>query len=383
MRLKIPFNCPTVVGDEFLHMMEAVKQLQLSGNGEYTKRCQAWLKNETSANRGFLTQSCTAALEMSALLIDIQPGDEVIMPSYTFVSTANAFVLRGATPVFVDIRPDTLNLDEKLVEEAVTPKTRAIVPVHYAGVACEMDTIIMIASKYPNLFVIEDAAQGVLSTYKGHALGSIGHLGTYSFHETKNISAGEGGALLVNHSSFEDRAEILWEKGTNRNKMFRGEIDKYSWCDKGSSFLPSELTAAFLWGQLEKAHLIIERRRNAWNYYHILLEELEIKGLLRRPVIPEECEHNGHLYYILLSQELNRDEVISFLKNCGIGALFHYIPLHNSPAGQRFGRPHGKLSITEMISDQVVRLPLWFGLSSEDQHRVVEALSRAIISGRK
>jgi dTDP-4-amino-4,6-dideoxygalactose transaminase len=316
-------------------------------------------------------------LELAALLINIHPGDEIIMPSYTFVSTANAFVLRGGIPVFVDIREDTLNLDEELIEAAITPHTKAIVPVHYAGVACEMDTIMEIACHY-NLKVVEDAAQGVMSSYKGQALGAIGDLGAYSFHETKNLISGEGGALLVNDHGMASRAEIIREKGTDRSRFFRGEVDKYTWQEAGSSFLPGELIAAFLSAQLEEAEVITQKRMISWNLYHELLAPLEAMGVLRRPIIPEHCQHNGHMYYILLASEINRQKLLNDLKDHKIFPVFHYVPLHSSPAGQRYGRVQGSLQITDFQANRLIRLPLWIGLSAEQQKYIVENIAFSI-----
>jgi dTDP-4-amino-4,6-dideoxygalactose transaminase len=323
-----------------------------------------------------LTHSCTAALDMAAMLADIQPGDEVIMPSYTFVSTANAFVLRGGIPVFVDIRPDTLNIDETLIEAAITPRTKAIVPVHYAGVACEMDGIMDIAQRH-KLLVIEDAAQAVMSTYKGKPLGAIGHFGAYSFHETKNIISGEGGALLVNDGRFAERAEIIREKGTNRSQFFRGQIDKYTWVDIGSSYLPGEVIAAFLWAQMEEAQSITQKRLDLWHRYHESLAPLEAAGKLRRPIIPEGCQHNAHMYYILLESLKKRTEVIALLKQQGVNAVFHYVPLHSSPAGKKYGRTSGELPHTGNLSDRLLRLPLWVGMD-EAQDKVIAQLQKAI-----
>jgi len=314
---------------------------------------------------------------MAALLLDIRPGDEIIMPSYTFVSTANAFALRGGVPVFVDVRADTLNLNERLIEAAITPRTRAIAVVHYAGVACEMDTIMGIARRH-GLAVVEDAAQGVMATYKGRALGAIGDLGAYSFHETKNVIAGEGGALLVRDQALVLRAETVREKGTDRSRFFRGEVDKYTWQEVGSSFLPGELVAAFLWAQLEQADAITRERLARWEYYHDLLEPLERSGALRRPVIPAECEHNAHMYYVLLDSRLDRQAVLDELKRNGIGAVFHYVPLHSSPAGQRYGRAHGRLEVTDSLSERLVRLPLWLGITPQQQEKVVEVLSAGV-----
>ncbi len=378
----IPFNRPHMTGEEFSRISEARLNGILSGDGPFTKQCHSWLENQTGSDKALLTHSCTAALEMSALLLEIQPGDEIIMPSYTFVSTANAFVLRGGVPVFVDIRPDTLNIDEHLIEAAITPKTRAIVPVHYAGVACEMDNIMEIA-RQQNLAVVEDAAQGVMSTYKGQALGSIGDLGCYSFHETKNVISGEGGALLINNSQFTERAEVIREKGTNRSRFFRGQVDKYTWQDLGSSFLPGELTAAFLSAQLDDAEKITAERLKIWNKYHVLLENLEFDEMLTRPHIPDDCQHNGHMYYIILNKNIDRDKVIQQLKLDKINTVFHYIPLHSSPAGLKFGRFIGNLKNTNELSNQLIRLPLWIGLTEEMQLRIVESLKSALKIARK
>ncbi|KRI01737.1 dTDP-4-amino-4,6-dideoxygalactose transaminase [Curvibacter sp. PAE-UM] len=367
---RIPFNRPYMTGKELDYIKQAEAGAMLSGDGPFTKRCHKWLEEHAGVPTALLTHSCTAALEMGALLADIQPGDEVIMPSYTFVSTANAFVLRGGVPVFVDIREDTLNLDERLIEAAITPRTKAIAPVHYAGVACEMDTIMDIARRH-GLKVVEDAAQGVMSTYKGRALGSIGDLGAYSFHETKNVISGEGGALLVNDPALTLRAEIIREKGTDRSRFFRGEVDKYTWQEVGSSFLPGELIAAFLWAQLQEAQNITRMRLEAWERYHQLLAPLEARGVLRRPVVPKECQHNAHMYYILLRDGINRQQVLETLKNNGVNAVFHYVPLHSSPAGQRYGRVHGSMQMTDRQSERLIRLPLWLGLTPAQQERVV------------
>lgn len=374
---RIPFNRPYMTGLELDCIKQAEAGSMLSGDGPFTKRCHRWLEEATGSTRVLLTHSCTAALEMAALLVDIQPGDEVIMPSYTFVSTANAFVLRGAVPVFVDIRQDTLNLDERLVESAVTARTKAIVPVHYAGVACEMDAIMDIARRH-GLKVIEDAAQGVMATYKGRALGSIGDLGAYSFHETKNVISGEGGALLVNDAPLAVRAEIIREKGTDRSRFFRGEVDKYTWQEVGSSFLPGELVAAFLWAQLQEAQSVTDRRLRLWDRYHTALRPLEDQGLLRRPVVPAECQHNAHMYYVLLAQGVDRQAVLAVLNSEGINAVFHYVPLHTAPAGRRYARTHGELEKTVHLSERLVRLPLWLGLQPEQQDRVVQVLTRAL-----
>ncbi len=361
--MHIPFNKPYMTGKELWYIAQAHHNGWLAGDGGFTKKCNTWLEARTGTNKALLTHSCTAALEMAAILADIQPGDEVIMPSYTFVSTANAFVLRGAVPVFVDIRPDTLNIDETKIEAAITEKTKAIVPVHYAGVGCEMDAIMAIARNH-GLVVIEDAAQGILSTYKGRPLGSIGHLGALSFHETKNIISGEGGALLVNDPELVPRAEIIREKGTNRSQFFRGQVDKYTWVDIGSSYLPSELIAAFLWAQMEEADTITRHRLALWNTYHQRLAVAESEGRVRRPTMPGHCVHNAHMYYLLLPDLAARTAFIARLKENGIFAVFHYVPLHSSPAGRRFGRTVGELAVTEHLADCLVRLPLWVGMEA-------------------
>jgi dTDP-4-amino-4,6-dideoxygalactose transaminase len=375
----IPFNWPYMTGKELHYISQAHFNGKLAGDGPFTNYCHQWLEQQAGAVKVLLTHSCTAALEMAALLLDIQPGDEVIMPSYTFVSTANAFVLRGAVPVFVDIRPDTLNIDEQRIEAAITPRTKAIVAVHYAGVSCEMDTIMAIAGRH-GLLVVEDAAQGVMASYKGKALGSIGDLGAYSFHETKNVISGEGGALLVNKVDFVHHAEIIREKGTDRSRFFRGEVDKYTWQSAGSSFLPGELIAAFLWAQLQEAESITQRRLSAWNYYHQLLAPLEAEGLLRRPVIPAECQHNAHMYYILLPEQQDRQAVIDGLKAQQISTVFHYVPLHSSPAGLELGRVHGDMSTTDSMSARLIRLPLWIGISQAQQEQVSAALATLLKS---
>jgi dTDP-4-amino-4,6-dideoxygalactose transaminase len=359
----IPFNKPYLSGREIHYISDAYSRSQLAGDGYFTSRCSHWLENKTGCDKALLTHSCTAALEMAAILADIQPGDEVIMPSYTFVSTANAFVLRGGIPVFVDIRPDTLNIDERLIEAAITPRTKAIVPVHYAGVACEMDTIMAIARQY-GLLVIEDAAQAVMATYKGRPLGSIGDLGCYSFHETKNIISGEGGALLVNNMAFAERAEIIREKGTNRSQFFRGQVDKYTWVDVGSSYLPGELIAAFLWAQMEEAESITAQRLEIWSRYHHLFEGLEESGRLRRPVIPTDCSHNAHMYYLLLDDLSDRSTFIDNMNNEGVNCVFHYIPLHSAAQARRFHATLNPLPITEQCADRLVRLPLHLGCSN-------------------
>ena len=363
-----------MTGKELYFIAEAHFNGRLAGDGPFTERCHKWLEARTGCARALLTHSCTAALEMAALLLEIKAGDEVIMPSYTFVSTANAFVLRGARPVFVDVREDTLNIDEGLIEAAVSPRTRAIVAVHYAGVGCEMDTIMQIAAAH-GLKVVEDAAQGVMATYKGRALGSIGHLGAYSFHETKNVISGEGGALLVNIPDLIGMAEIYREKGTDRSRFFRGEVDKYTWQAVGSSYLPGELVAAFLFAQLEEADRITAARLEAWKRYHELLEPFESAGYLRRPIVPAECQHNAHMYYILLPPRVDRQMVLSEMKRRGVSAIFHYVPLHRSPAGLRYCRTSGELPVTDSVSQRLIRLPLWMGISYEQQVRVVETLA--------
>lgn len=359
--MNIPFNKPYMTGRELHYISQAHALGHLAGDGEFSKRCQSWLVDQIGCRAALLTHSCTAALEISALLAEIQPGDEVIMPSFTFVSTANAFVLRGAVPVFVDIRPDTLNLDEKLIEPAITDKTIAIAVVHYAGVACEMDEIQEIAKRH-NLLLIEDNAQGVGSRYKDKPLGSMGDLAALSFHETKNLISGEGGALVINQDRFVSRAEILREKGTNRSKFFRGQTDKYTWVDVGSSYLPSELIAAFLMAQLEEANSITSRRLAIWKSYHTAFEGMEQAGVLRRPIIPSHCSHNAHMYYLLLRDLEHRKHFIAELKLQGIQSVFHYVPLHSSPMGKKVGRSVGALGITDRVSDQLVRLPLWLGI---------------------
>jgi dTDP-4-amino-4,6-dideoxygalactose transaminase len=362
--LRIPFNKPYMTGKELGYIAEAHANSHLAGDGAFTRQCSAWLEKQIGSRKALLTHSCTAALEMAAILADLQPGDEVIMPSFTFVSTANAFVLRGAVPVFVDVRPDTFNIDETKIEAAITPRTRAIVPVHYAGVGCEMDTIMDIAERH-GLIVIEDAAQGVMSSYKERPLGSIGHLACLSFHETKNLSSGEGGALLINDAIYALRAEIIREKGTNRSQFFRGQVDKYTWCDLGSSYLPSELNAAFLMAQMEEAQSITRRRLLLWQRYHEAFAELEQQGRLRRPQVPTGCEHNAHMYYLLLPDLQRRTAFIEAMRGRDIGAVFHYVPLHSAPAGQRYGRAHEDLAVTQSVAERLVRLPLWVGLESE------------------
>lgn len=373
----IGFNKPYLTGNELNHIDEAHANSKLAGDGRFTALCNTWLEQRTGCPKALLTHSCTAALEMSAILADIQPGDEVIMPSYTFASTANAFVLRGGVPVFVDIRQDTLNINESLIEAAITEKTKAIVPVHYAGIACEMDAIMDTANRY-KLLVIEDAAQGVLANYKGRPLGSIGHLGCFSFHETKNIISGEGGALLINDPRLVDRAEVIREKGTNRSRFFRGQVDKYTWVDIGSSYLPGEITAAFLWAQLQEADAITAQRVDIWNRYHDAFERLEKSGRLRRPVIPVDCNHNAHMYYLLLRDLAERTDFIAAMSRHDINCVFHYVPLHSSPAGKRYGRAHGNFDITNLQSERLVRLPMFFELSEVQQVRVVDAVRKCL-----
>lgn len=366
----ISFNVPPYCGKEEEYVIQAIRNHKICGDGEFTKKCSKWIEEKTGTEKALLTTSCTHATEMAALLCEIKPGDEVIMPSYTFVSTADAFVLRGAKAVFVDIRPDTMNIDETKIEAAITKKTKAIVPVHYAGVACEMDTIMDIARRH-NLLVIEDAAQGVMSTYKGKALGTIGDYGCYSFHETKNYSMGEGGALLIKNADMIENAEILREKGTNRSKFFRGQIDKYTWVNYGSSYLPSELNAAYLWAELEMANEINENRLKSWNRYYSGLKELADQGIIELPTVPEGCEHNAHMFYIKAKDLEERTRLIAFMKEHGIGCVFHYIPLHSAPAGRKFGRFHGEDRYTTKESERLMRLPMYYGLKEEDIEKVI------------
>lgn len=373
----IPFNMPHMTGKELYNIAQAHFNGKLAGDGPFTKQCHQWLEKNTGSAKALLTHSCTAALELSAILIETEPGDEIIMPSYTFVSTANAFVLRGGRPVFVDVREDTLNIDEKKIEDALTKKTKAIVPVHYAGVACEMDVISQIA-KRNKLFVVEDAAQGIMSKYKGRALGTIGDIGCLSFHETKNLISGEGGSLLVNEKDFVQRAEIVREKGTNRTQFLSGAVDKYTWRDIGSSFLPGELIAAFLWAQFEEANIITQNRINAWQVYHALFKDLEDSGFIKRPYIPDNCEHNAHMYYLILDSKFDRSRVLSEMRKNKVEAHFHYVPLHRSPAGKKFGRSHGNLSVTDDLSARLIRLPLWFGITLDQQARVVATLKDSL-----
>lgn len=373
----IPFNRPYLTGKEPSYIKEALESGHVSGDGRFTKRCHQWIEERTGCERALLTHSCTSALDLAAMLLDLKSGDEVILPSFTFVSTANAFVLRGAVPVFIDIREDTLNIDERQIEAAITSRTRAIAPVHYAGVGCEMDTIVAIARRH-NLKIVEDAAQGIAASYKGSPLGAIGDLGSFSFHETKNIMSGEGGCLLVNDPELVLRAEIMREKGTDRSRFFRGEVDKYTWQETGSSFLPNEQTAAFLWAQLEEAERITRERLAIWIRYHDMLAPLEQRGLLRRPAVPPHCNHNGHLYYVLLPSGIDRAVVLGKLKEANIHAAFHYVPLHSSPGGRRFGRAHGELPLTTTLSERLIRLPFWLGLSEDQQQRICDTM-RAIL----
>lgn len=364
----IDFNVPPYVGKEKEYISNAIDSKKICGDGQFTKKCNAWIEEKTGS-KALLTTSCSHALDMSAILAEIKPGDEVIMPAYTFVSTADAFVLRGATAVFVDIRPDTMNIDEKLIEDAITEKTKAIVPVHYAGVACEMDTIMDIAKRH-NLIVIEDAAQGVMSEYKGKALGTIGDYGCYSFHETKNYSMGEGGAILVKDNNNFELAEIVREKGTDRSRFFRGQVDKYTWVEAGSSFLPSDINAAYLYAQLEMANEINEARLNAWNLYYENLKDIE---QIQLPYVPKECKHNAHMFYIKTKDLEERSALIKFLKENNIASVFHYIPLHTSPAGKKYGRFHGEDKYTTKESERLLRLPMYYGLKDEE---VLEVCSK-------
>lgn len=374
-QIKIPFNKPFIEGKELYYISQAViKYAHLSGDGPFTKMCQTWLEDNLGCPKAFLTHSCTGALEMAAMLCEVSEGDEVIMPSFTFVSTANAFVLRGAVPVFVDIRSDTLNINEKLIEEAITPKTKVIVPVHYAGVGCDMDSIMKIAKKH-NLYVVEDAAQALLSNHNGRYLGTIGHFGCLSFHETKNVISGEGGALLVNDEKFVERAEILREKGTNRSRFFRGEVDKYTWVDKGSSYLPSELVGAFLFAQLERASEINAKRCRIFDGYYDGLKRLEKRGHLRLPFIPNKCDCNSHIFYIIVESLKIRTKLIEYLKKKSILSVFHYVPLHSSPAGKKYCRVSGSMTVTNDLSDRILRLPVYFDMELEDVQEVVENIN--------
>ncbi|RLA82538.1 MAG: dTDP-4-amino-4,6-dideoxygalactose transaminase [Epsilonproteobacteria bacterium] len=372
----IPFNKPPLTGNEEQYILESINSPKISGDGKFTKLCHQWFEDKLQCKKVLLTTSCTHALEMTAILLDIKEGDEIIMPSYTFVSTANAYVLRGAKIVFVDIRPDTMNIDETLIEKAITDKTKVIVPVHYAGVACEMDTIMDIANRN-NLFVVEDAAQGMMSSYKGKALGTIGHFGTFSFHETKNYtSAGEGGLLIINDEQFVNRAEIIREKGTNRSLFFRGMVDKYSWVDMGSSYLMNDVSAAYLWGQLEKADEINNDRLNSWNLYKNGLKELEEKGFVTLPTIPNDCVHNAHMFYIKTKDLETRSKLINYLKENDIISVFHYIPLHSAPAGLKFGRFEGVDDFTTVDSERLIRLPMYYGLKKDNINTVIKVVNQ-------
>lgn len=370
----IPFNRPPFTGKETEYISEAISAGKICGDGAFTKKCNAWIEEKTGTRRALLTTSCTHALEMAALLTGVGVGDEVIMPSYTFVSTADAFVQRGATIVFVDIRPDTMNIDEKLIEAAITPRTKVIVPVHYAGVSCDMDAIMGIAAKY-NLYVVEDAAQGVMASYKGKQLGSIAHFGCYSFHETKNYSMGEGGALLIQTNNDDvEKAEIIREKGTDRSRFFRGQVDKYTWVDYGSSYLPSDMNAAYLYAQLEKADEVNNSRLAMWNRYYNGLLTLKEKGFIDLPFIPEGCVHNAHMFYLKAKDLKERSALIAFLKEKGVGSAFHYIPLHSAPAGLRFGRFHGEDVYTTAESERLLRLPMFYGLTESEVDTAIAAV---------
>ena len=369
----IDFNVPPVVGTELIYIEQAIQNRKICGDGVFTKKCSRWLEETLNVPKVLLTTSCTHATEMAAILADIKPGDEVIMPSYTFVSTADAFVLRGAKVIFVDIRPDTMNIDERLIEEAITEKTKAIVPVHYAGVSCEMDRIMELAKKY-HLYVIEDAAQGMMSEYKGRPLGTIGDYGCFSFHETKNYSMGEGGALIIQDAGNVERAEIVREKGTNRSKFFRGQIDKYTWVDAGSSYLPSELNAAYLWAQLECADVIYKDRMRTWNLYYEAFQDLKEQGKIELPYIPSYCKHNAHMFYIKTRDIEERQELIGYLKEREITAVFHYIPLHTAPAGKKYGEFFGTDRYTTKESERLLRLPLYYNMEENDTLKVIEAV---------
>lgn len=371
--MRINFNVPPFTGREMIYIKQAVDAQKICGDGQFTAKCNKWIENKTGCEKALLTTSCTHATELAALLTDIRSGDEVIMPSYTFVSTADAFVLRGATPVFVDIRPDTMNIDETLIEDAITEHTKAIVPVHYAGVGCEMDVIMDIARRH-NLMVIEDAAQGIMSTYKGQALGAIGDMGCFSFHETKNFSMGEGGALLMKDSRFIEDAEIFREKGTDRSKFFRGQVDKYRWVNYGSSYLPSDMNAAYLWAQLELADEITKARMDRWNQYDALLRDLADKGLIEQPFVPDYCTHNAHMYYIKARDLEQRSDFINFMKSKDVLTVFHYVPLHTAPAGLKYGRFHGEDNFTTRESDRLVRLPMYYALTEDDVNYICECV---------
>ncbi|WP_419874591.1 dTDP-4-amino-4,6-dideoxygalactose transaminase [Candidatus Pristimantibacillus sp. PTI5] len=371
----IRFNVPAITGNEQAYIHKAIVERKLSGDGEFTKLSNIWIENKFDTLKSLLTTSCTHALEMAAILADIKEGDEIIMPSYTFVSTANAFVLRGAKIVFVDIRPDTMNIDETLIEAAITARTKAIVPVHYAGVSCDMDKIMEVARRF-NLLVIEDAAQGVMSQYKGRYLGTLGHMGAYSFHETKNYNCGEGGALLANLAEYVERAEIIREKGTNRSRFFRGQVDKYSWVDIGSSYLPSEINAAFLYAQLENAEMINNNRLKSWNRYFTGLSDIKDNGDIELPYIPVECSHNAHMFYLKCKTLDERTRLMSYLNQHGIQSVFHYVPLHSSEAGTKYGRFHGEDRYTTSESEKLLRLPMYYNLSNDDIDKVVDAITK-------
>ena len=373
MNPPIPFNRPFVVGKELYYIAQAVQRGHLAGDGQFTRMCNAWMETRFQAKKVLLTHSCTAALEMAALLADIEPGNEVIMPSFTFVSTANAFALRGAAIRFVDIRPDTLNIDENRIEQAITPNTKVIVPVHYAGVGCQMDTIMAIAERH-NLLVIEDAAQGVDASYNGRYLGTIGNLGCFSFHETKNFISGEGGALVINDPRFIERAEIIREKGTNRSKFLRGEVDKYTWVDIGSSYLPSDLIAAFLYAQLEQADVITNQRQSIYARYAAGLKPLADAGVIRLPHTPAECSHNAHMFYIIVEDDPTRRHLLAYLKGNNIQCVFHYVPLHTSPMGMQYGCIPGSLPVTEDLSERLIRLPCYYELGPEEQDRIISCI---------
>lgn len=369
--MRINFNVPPFTGREMIYIKQAVDAQKICGDGQFTAKCNKWIEDKTDCEKALLTTSCTHATELAALLANIGPGDEVIMPSYTFVSTADAFVLRGATPVFVDIRPDTMNIDETLIEDAINERTKAIVPVHYAGVGCEMDVIMDIAGRH-NLMVIEDAAQGIMSTYKGQALGAIGDMGCFSFHETKNFSMGEGGALLMKDARFIEDAEIFREKGTDRSKFFRGQVDKYRWVNYGSSYLPSDMNAAYLWAQLELADEITKARMDRWNQYDALLRDLADKGLIEQPFVPDYCTHNAHMYYIKVRDLEQRSDFINFMKSKDVLTVFHYVPLHTAPAGLKYGRFHGEDNFTTRESDRLVRLPMYYALTEDEVNYICE-----------
>lgn len=371
----IPFNIPPYTGKEEQYIEEAICQKKICGDGKFTLKCNEWIESLGGISKALLTTSCTHALDLAAILCEVKPGDEVIMPSYTFVSTANAFVLRGAVPVFVDIRPDTMNIDEKLIEGAITERTKVIAPVHYAGVACEMDTIMNIAKQH-GLKVVEDAAQGVMAEYKGRALGTIGSFGCYSFHETKNYSMGEGGALLIKHADDVPRAEIVREKGTNRSAFFRGMVDKYTWVDQGSSYLPSELNAAYLYAQLEMAEVINQKRLSIYNLYKSMLSPLEQEGKIELPVVPEECRHNAHMFYIKVKDLAERTKLQQYLKEHGIGSAFHYVPLHSAPAGRKYGRFHGEDRFTTKESERLLRLPMYYQITEDEVEQVVDSVKK-------